>query len=100
MDGYYSKRRMERSKRVPESPDDTFDDLSITVAGDRLVQALPEAGRAGQALPVPVPALIESEGAEGGRPIDVGARVGVMRNLEFSAGGRAHRISKGSYSKT
>jgi hypothetical protein len=31
-------------------------------------------------------------------PIDIGAQVGVMRNLEFSAGGRAHRISTGTWS--
>jgi hypothetical protein len=36
--------------------------------------------------------------AGGGQQVDVGARVGVMRNLEFSAGGRAHRLSTGSYS--
>ena len=32
--------------------------------------------------------------------VDSGARVGILRNLEFSAGGRAHRVSKGSYSTT
>jgi hypothetical protein len=36
--------------------------------------------------------------AGGGQAIDVGAHVGIMRNLEFSAGGRAHRLSTGSYS--
>lgn len=36
--------------------------------------------------------------AGGGTAIDVGARVGIIRNLEFSAGGRAHRISTGTYS--
>jgi len=30
---------------------------------------------------------------------NVGAQVGVRRNLEFSAGERAHRISTGSYTK-
>ncbi len=41
-------------------------------------------------------------GASGGgnqQPIGVGAQVGIMRNLEFSAGGRAHRISTGPYRK-
>ncbi len=33
------------------------------------------------------------------KPIEVGAQVGIMRNLEFSAGGRAHRISTGPYTK-
>jgi hypothetical protein len=37
--------------------------------------------------------------AGGGREIDLGAQVGIRRNLEFSAGGRAHRISLGSYAK-
>ncbi len=33
------------------------------------------------------------------KPIEPGAQVGIMRNLEFSAGGRAHRISTGPYTK-
>jgi hypothetical protein len=37
--------------------------------------------------------------AGGGREIDVGALIGIRRNLEFTAGGRAHRISMGSYGK-
>jgi hypothetical protein len=36
--------------------------------------------------------------AGGGQQVDLGAQVGIMRNLEFSAGGRAHRLSTGSYS--
>jgi hypothetical protein len=36
--------------------------------------------------------------AGGGQEIDVGAHVGIMRNLEFSAGGRSHRLSRGSWS--
>jgi hypothetical protein len=92
---YYDKRRKERSKRVPESPGETFDNLHLVVAGERLVQALPEAGKAGEVMPVPT----LNQGTIQGRPLDVGARVGIMRNLEFSAGGRVHRISKGSYSK-
>ena len=28
---------------------------------------------------------------------DIGSQVGAMRNLEFSAGGRSHRISTGPY---
>ncbi len=35
----------------------------------------------------------------GGKQIGVGAQVGIMRNLEFTAGGRAHRISTGPYTK-
>lgn len=35
----------------------------------------------------------------GNKQIGVGAQVGIMRNLEFSAGGRAHRISTGPYTK-
>ena len=31
-----------------------------------------------------------------GNPIGVGALVGIMRNLEFTAGGRAHRIITGT----
>jgi hypothetical protein len=31
--------------------------------------------------------------------LETGARVGLKRNLEFSAGGRAHRIITGSYTK-
>ncbi len=33
------------------------------------------------------------------KAIGVGAQVGIMRSLEFSAGGRAHRISTGPYTK-
>lgn len=36
--------------------------------------------------------------AGGGEQIDIGARVGIVRNLEFSAGGRAHRLATGTYS--
>jgi hypothetical protein len=36
--------------------------------------------------------------AGGGQDIDTGAKVGVMRNLEFTAGGRAHRMSVGTHS--
>ena len=35
--------------------------------------------------------------AGGGQQLDTGARVGVMRNTEFTAGGRAHRLITGSY---
>jgi len=35
--------------------------------------------------------------AGGGAEIDTGAKVGVMRNLEFTAGGRAHRMSIGTH---
>jgi hypothetical protein len=31
--------------------------------------------------------------------LDIGAQVGLRRNLEFTAGGRAHRLSTGSYTK-
>jgi|tagenome__1003787_1003787.scaffolds.fasta_scaffold20709967_3 hypothetical protein len=34
--------------------------------------------------------------AGGGQEIDTGARVGIMRNLEFTAGGRAHRLITGT----
>jgi hypothetical protein len=37
--------------------------------------------------------------AGGGRQIDLGAQVGIRRNLEFTAGGRAHRISMGTYGR-
>lgn len=32
--------------------------------------------------------------------IDFGAQVGILRNLEFSAGARAHRISTGAYTRS
>ncbi|MEA2574104.1 MAG: hypothetical protein QOH93_1402 [Chloroflexia bacterium] len=35
----------------------------------------------------------------GNKQIGVGAQVGIMRNLEFTAGGRAHRVSTGPYTK-
>jgi hypothetical protein len=35
----------------------------------------------------------------GNKQIGVGAQVGILRNLEFTAGGRAHRISTGPYTK-
>ncbi len=42
----------------------------------------------------PLPDLTSGNGQVG-----LGALVGIMRNLEFSAGGRAHRVSMGSYTK-
>ncbi|HEX9990288.1 MAG TPA: hypothetical protein VGE45_17650 [Chloroflexia bacterium] len=45
-----------------------------------------------------VPSIVRV--ASAGRPVDVGAQVGIMRNLEFSAGGRAHRVSTGPYSQS
>jgi hypothetical protein len=44
--------------------------------------------------------LIPARGnrAGGGQQIDLGAMVGIMRNLEFTAGGRAHRLSTGTFS--
>lgn len=45
-----------------------------------------------------VPSIVKV--ASQGRPVDVGAQVGIMRNLEFSAGGRAHRVSMGPYSQS
>ncbi len=36
--------------------------------------------------------------AGGGQQIDVGAQVGIMRNLEFTAGGRAQRLITGTFS--
>jgi hypothetical protein len=44
------------------------------------------------------PATTPVGGASGSQPPDVGARVWIMRNLEFSAGGRSHRLSRGSWS--
>ncbi len=35
----------------------------------------------------------------GDKQIGLGAQVGILRNLEFTAGGRAHRISTGPYTK-
>ncbi|HET6313626.1 MAG TPA: hypothetical protein VFH60_07300 [Chloroflexia bacterium] len=35
----------------------------------------------------------------GNKQIGVGAQVGILRNLEFTAGGRAHRVSTGPYTK-
>ena len=61
-----------------------------------------ERSQSDQALGVPLNSLgvIPAQGnrAGGGRVIDAGAQVGIMRNLEFTAGGRAHRISTGTYS--
>lgn len=53
-----------------------------------------------QGLPLNSLGIIPARGnrAGGGAQIDVGARIGIIRNLEFSAGGRAHRISIGSFS--
>jgi hypothetical protein len=43
-----------------------------------------------------IPALGNRAG--GGRQLDVGALVGIMLNLEFTAGGRAHRLITGTHS--
>lgn len=36
--------------------------------------------------------------AGGGQQIDIGAQVGIMRSMEFTAGGRAHRLITGTES--
>src|SRR4051794_9671833 len=53
-----------------------------------------------QGVPLASLGLIPPTGnrAGGGQEIDTGARVGIMRNLEFTAGGRSHRLSTGTYS--
>lgn len=53
-----------------------------------------------QGVPLNSLGIIPARGnrAGGGSQIDVGARVGIMHSLEFSAGGRSHRISIGSFS--
>jgi len=37
--------------------------------------------------------------AGGGQQIDIGAQVGIMLNMEFTAGGRAHRLITGTESR-
>ena len=55
---------------------------SLSYSGTTNSQGVVQSG-AGQARRVPLR--------------DVGSQVGALRNLEFSAGGRSHRISTGPY---
>jgi hypothetical protein len=64
-------------------------------------EAMQEAARQREGLaslfPQPASSLQLEEGLSAAT--DVGAQVGFKRNLEFSAGGRAHRVSTGSYTR-
>jgi hypothetical protein len=88
---------MADSKSPPSTPVDTATDL-----GPRTDPNPGERSMASERANVPLDSLgiIPARGnrAGGGRQIDVGAQVGILRNFEFTAGGRSHRISKGSFS--
>lgn len=73
-------------------------------------RSLPDHGVTSESNPGETKMLLRGESADGGRiaptgagqarrspSSDIGSQVGVMRNLEYSAGGRSHRISTGPY---
>ena len=82
-------------------------DSTRSVAGAR---SLLDHGVTGESNPGETGMLLRGESEEGSRIAatgagqarrspsgDIGSQVGVMRNLEYSAGGRSHRISTGPY---
>ena len=92
----YDEKKVE-SPGPPSTPTETTPDRGPTTdpnPGERSALA--------QALGAPINSLgvIPARGnrAGGGQEVDLGARVGIMRNLEFTAGGRAHRLSTGTHS--
>jgi hypothetical protein len=64
-------------------------------------EAMQEAARQSAGLASLFPQPASELQLEAGLPAgtDVGAQVGFKRNLEFSAGGRSHRLSTGSYTR-
>ena len=89
---------------------DYYSDSSVR--GRRGPDLLPEYGVAPESNPGEGPALqysgtagpsgvVQSGAGQARRgPIgDVGSQVGALRNLEYSAGGRSHRISTGPYTR-
>ena len=91
MSNYYPSRPPEASEGMAAAPGAerspktaTGDETPVAASGERA--ALGTSG-----------GWIERLGTR--KQLDFGAQVGVMRNLEFTAGGRAHRISAGSYTR-
>ena len=86
--------------------------LDSSVRGRRGADLLPEYGVTAERNPGEAPAM-QYSGTAGpnamalsgagqarrGPTGDVGSQVGALRNLEYSAGGRAHRISTGPYTR-
>lgn len=87
----------ERKETVPSSKTGHLPDRGAMTdpnPGERSSQA------ATQGAPLNSLGLIPARGnrAGGGQEIDLGAQVGVMRNMEFTAGGRDHRLITGAFS--
>src|SRR3989442_225378 len=92
-----AKNRKSRKEAAPSpNPSYTPDRGPLTDPnpGERSAQA--------DALGAPLNSLglIPARGnrAGGGQQIDLGAQVGIMRNLEFTAGGRSQRLITGTFS--
>ncbi len=73
-------------------------------------RSLPDHGVTAESNPGETGMLLRDDSADAGRIAatgagqarrnptgDIGSQVGVLRNLEYSAGGRSHRISTGPY---
>jgi hypothetical protein len=90
-----------------------MDDRRTGVAASTQEEAVPDRGTTPDPNPGERSALADASGAPlsslgiipsrgnragGGQEIDTGAQVGILRNLEFTAGGRAHRLVTGTFS--
>jgi hypothetical protein len=76
--------------------------VSATSGQNELLNAdgTPVESNPGERAMVPINKEASLPGLPGAaKPVGTGAQVGIIRNLEFSAGGRAHRISTGPYTK-
>lgn len=89
----------EKANRLPGMGAGSSPDYGVGPSVNPGEQPTTEQGTGVKAIvPTGVPSIVKV--ASQGRPVDVGAQVGIMRNLEFSAGGRAHRVSTGPYSQS
>ena len=88
---------MRQDETVPSAPSGVTPDRGASTdpnPGERSLAA------AAAGVPLNSLGIIPARGnrAGGGQQIDIGAQVGIMRNLEFTAGGRAHRLITGTHS--
>jgi hypothetical protein len=87
---------MDQDKTIPSAPTGVTPGRGVATdpnPGERSEMA------AAAGAPLNSLGIIPARGnrAGGGLQIDLGAQVGIMRNLEFSAGGRAHRLITGTH---
>lgn len=88
---------MDQQESIPSSPTSITSDFGRPTdpnAGERSAMS------AASGVPFNSLGVIPAQGnrAGGGQQIDIGAQVGIMRAMEFTAGGRAHRLITGTFS--